>query len=860
MSLQAVPSENRPGLTVEDWILVHLLRFTKYTGEFEVPRGMTQYGIAEAVGTGQDHVSRAVRRLIQKGLVTESKSRVEGVQERRKIYSLTIEGRNTAAGLQGQAEGIPVRVAGPGGEREVTMREALRLFESKYSILDISRAMRPDGTLDKEALGSVAQRAESAESLQNVPTPRHFVGRTRELEALRKGLEEHKMVIVHGIAGIGKTALAARLVAETRTARPVFWYRFHEWDTLRNLLSPLGDFLAGLGRRKLRTYLASKPDVDLNEVSYVLQDSVKGLRAILVFDDAHAAPDSFRPYFALLTEMLERSDGIRVLLTTRHLKPFYDRRDVVVKGVVMEIALEGLDEESSRQLLRARQIDEAHHERAYRLTEGHPLALELFHPGEGEGEGRGNISKYIEEEIGTKLTAPEKKLLRMASVYRYQVPADALLYDEELSYEVLTGLLGRALLRETPGETYDIHDFIRDYFYSRMTPHERARLHREAARFYTASPNPRSRLEFIYHSLRSGDHAEAGAAMAEHGEELIAAGHVEELKSFLDALDWKSVAGSTWGKVLILKGRACDIVGEWDKALEFYREALEASEEKHHAELVYDIGWIQQKRNLWNEAAASFQECLELAKSRNDERGIARAYHGLGRVHWRQGKWKAAAEYCRRSVERARKAGEKALEASANIELGRLLASMGDYREGEKHLRRSLKLLEGLEDKSELARAHNCLAWEIFKPQGRLDEALEIFQKGEKLALSSGNLRELAPIYHSLGEVYARKGELEKGERYLQKALGIFEKQGDDHGRAFTYLGYGILSGAKKLKVEAEEWFSKAIDIFEDVRTPHDQSYALLEFSEMEKRLGDPKKAKLYRDRAMKIIKELKAS
>ena len=851
-------SETRSGLTVEDWILVHLLRFTKYAGEFEVPRGMTQYGIAEAVGTGQDHVSRAVRRLIQKGLVTDSKSRVEGVQERRKIYALTIEGRSLATGLQGQAEALPVKLTGPTGERAITLKEAVRQFESKYSLLDISRAIKADGTLDKDALESATHRTENAEFLQNVPTPRHFVGRTRELQDLRRGLEEHRMIIIHGIAGIGKTAIAGRLVSEARVSRAVFWYRFHEWDTLRNLLSPLGDFLASLGRRKLRTNLASKPDVDLNEVSYVLQESIKGLKALLVFDDVHTAPDIFRPYFALLTEMLEHNDGVRVIMTTRHIKPFYDRRDVVVKGIVMEFGLEGLDEESSSQLLRARQIDEAHHERAFRLTEGHPLALELYHPGEAEGEGKGNISRYIEEEIGTKLSAPEKKLLRIASVFRYQVPSDALLYDEEMSYETLSGLVGRALVRETPGEQYDIHDFIRDYFYSRMTPHEREKLHKEAARFYNRTLSHSSCLEYIYHSLRAGDHPEAAAAMIAQGEELVSNGCVEELRGFLEELDWKSLSEPVWGQVLLLKGRACDIVGEWDKALEFYRQALETADGKHRTELFYDIGWIQQKRNLWSEAALSFQKCLQLSKEGEDRRGTARAYHGLGRVLWRQGKWKEAAEFCRRSIESAKKAGERTLEASACIELGRVLASRGEYAEGEKNLRRSLELLKDPEDTSEAARAYNCLGWEILRAQGKLEEAFEVLHKGEELALSAGNLRELAPIFHSLGELFVRKGELDRGEKYLHKALNIFEKQGDDHGRAFVFLGFGILCGMRSQRTLAEEWFNKAIDIFEDVRTPNDLSYALMEYSDMWKRLGDSKKAKNYRKKAARIKKQLK--
>ncbi|MGQ9582851.1 MAG: AAA family ATPase, partial [Thermoplasmatota archaeon] len=444
------PAPSLAGLTVEDWMLVHLLRFTRFASAFEAPWGMTQYGIAEAVGTGQDHVSRAARRLAQRGLVAETKRRVAGVQKRRKVYHLTPEGEAAALAIQSTLERTPVRVTEGGVERSIPLADIVRLMERRHTIIELARAIRSDGTLDREGLAA-SGRAEEVEPAQVVPATPGFVGRRRELEALKRLIEEKKMVILHGIAGIGKTSLAARLVQELSPPRPTFWYRFREWDTLRNLLTPFSEFLQREGRRRLRAYLASRQEIDLNAVCYLVLESVRELRALLVFDDVHKASDTFTPCFKLLTEVLEKSEGVRALLTTRRLPAFYSRSEVVVRGLVAELKLEGLDEEASSQLLRARNIAPAYHRRAFLLTGGHPLALELYKPGSGEAEERLDINKYIEEEISARLTPAELKVLRMASLHRCPVPAEALLQDPELPYETLQSLVSRSLLMELPG-------------------------------------------------------------------------------------------------------------------------------------------------------------------------------------------------------------------------------------------------------------------------------------------------------------------------------------------------------------------------------------------------------------------------
>ena len=63
------------------------------------------------------------------------------------------------------------------------------------------------------------------------------------------------MIIVYGIAGIGKTTLAVKLLNDLADKYNQFWYRFHEWDTLRNILTSISRFLESFNKDQLKNYL-----------------------------------------------------------------------------------------------------------------------------------------------------------------------------------------------------------------------------------------------------------------------------------------------------------------------------------------------------------------------------------------------------------------------------------------------------------------------------------------------------------------------------------------------------------------------------------------------------------------------------
>jgi DNA-binding MarR family transcriptional regulator len=83
----------RISLTVDERVILHLLEFSLHEEDFEAPEGTTQAGIALGIGIARKHVPRAVNKLINEGLVATRVSHVKGAKQRKKVYYLTLRGK-----------------------------------------------------------------------------------------------------------------------------------------------------------------------------------------------------------------------------------------------------------------------------------------------------------------------------------------------------------------------------------------------------------------------------------------------------------------------------------------------------------------------------------------------------------------------------------------------------------------------------------------------------------------------------------------------------------------------------------------------------------------------------------------------
>ncbi len=110
--------------------------------------------------------------------------------------------------------------------------------------------------------------------------------------------------------------------------------------------------------------------------------------------------------------------------------------------------------------------------------------------------------------------------MSIAAVFRYPVLIDAFFIMEEeihlaagmdkvelegadyaVSYEAVDSLLGKSIIYESWGRLIGMHDLLREFSLSRLTPRQRRVYHRAAARYYLQDGSAPARVEGLYHSL-----------------------------------------------------------------------------------------------------------------------------------------------------------------------------------------------------------------------------------------------------------------------------------------------------------------------------------------------------------------------
>ncbi len=455
-------------LTVKERILLHLLERDQAADQAEVSVELAQEGVARAAGIELRHLAQFVRPLIEEGLVRERRAHVAGIRQRRKVYALTPFGRATAQHLRDRVASEPVRIRDGNEVREGVLHEVLRGVQGRTSLLETVRQVQQAGVLDLENLRRPPESG-MVEQLQDAPQVTTFVGRRDELEAISREGGGARVFVIRGMAGIGKSTLAAKVCELCRGRRNLFWHRIRPWESDSMVLAGLGRFLDALDRPGLSSVLR-RGEVRL--AAEVLRQDLPDTHAVLVLDDAHEASPPALAVLQMIAEAVAAAPDVKLLVLTRRALPFYDVRDVVINGVVREIELGGLDPEEVAAFL-AEDGDVTPFLGLGRRLGGHPLLIELVRKQRSDIPAAvRDVHRFIEETVYRELSPAERTTMKATSLYRVPVPRSALLAVPGSSFEALMALQERSLLRSVGGERYEVHDTIRDFFGTVLTPQE----------------------------------------------------------------------------------------------------------------------------------------------------------------------------------------------------------------------------------------------------------------------------------------------------------------------------------------------------------------------------------------------------
>ncbi|MDP6333094.1 MAG: tetratricopeptide repeat protein [Candidatus Poseidoniaceae archaeon] len=819
-------SNAKPG--VQERILLHLLDYSDYKNSVEVPFSLSQMGIANAVAIARSNVPRAIAGLKDQGLLIERQAHVKGVSRKRKAYFLTDAGMNVAEETWNELRSFPLRcILEDGHISNTNLGEINTILPFSMRSVDIIRYLNEDCILDVRMLSAdlierdLSKHVEKqlVTSLGDLPRLRHFYGREKELDNMCNLLDARATTLmIPGIAGIGKTTMASKLIERFMHRRNLFYHRCQDWEGSRSFFESIADWLANIGDSTFADYIATTPVPKPADSARLLIDALGGAPSLIVIDDFHKISDTtlHQTFQAMALGLLGSEEETGLVMFSRSFKPVVPAKDAEGRIASLVLPLDGLDSDSGRKLLSSfEDMGEEQWLYIHGISRGHPLVLELINRGASAGAFHETLENYVTVEIFSKLSAEQKRLLSALSIYREPVPLDALA-EQNLDTDELDSLVEQGLARQVETEIYDVHDLIREFLLRSLDEEMKVNSHSKCVDWYSkAKQTPGFTIELIYHLISSNANDEAAKIIVEDGRGLVALGHME-LLGLIGKIELSEITLESKTNINQLQGEIMALLGRFEDAKEVFTEAqngaLKMKNIPIQAEVLSALADIALKQGDLENALSMHHEALKNFIELGDAKGAARTYNNMGYLLRRKNdRVKALESYG--EVETILEQNDDIELISAQLILARSFLDLGEIERARKHALNAFEKSDNSENQQIHARAQAVLG-RYHAKIGDLDVASHHYSNALEAMGEEGDILSMVDITILLGEVLQDAGRTEEAMEHFREALIIAEANDlrMQIGELLTRLGTVASDKSRRM-----EYLQRALSVFREL-------------------------------------------
>jgi predicted ATPase/DNA-binding NarL/FixJ family response regulator/DNA-binding XRE family transcriptional regulator len=684
-----------------------------------------------------------------------------------------------------------------------------------------------------------------------------FIGRARELDAVRGRLSETRLLTLTGPGGVGKTRLALQAADDTLDGFKdgVFFM------PLATIMDP----------EQVSASIAAVLDIR-PVATRSLQDSLKKhLRArslLLILDNfEHLAGAA-----GLVAELLAASPGLTVLATSRDALHLYGEHVFRVPPMALPdqrtvANAQSLDQcESSRlfaERARASKSDFAVTDQnatdvaaLCQRLDGLPLAIELaaarlrslplptlltrleqrlplLTGGPQDLPGRQQTLRNTIAWSYDLLDRNEQALFRRLAVFRGVTldavgtvccesaaePGSSSIALPPVGLDALAGLtalVDKNLLQQqetAEGEPwYSMLETIREYALERLAETgETDAVHRRHALYYlnlaeAADQDLTGPLQVQSFALLDGEHDNLRAALrwcAEHA-------YAEPALRLAVALWW---FWAVRGHVTEGRNRLAELLMRFQPRQATGRLAA------IRARALLAAGHLAAFQEDHAAARPLYEEALRLFEKQGDEAGVGSAVEAVGRVASLQGDHQTAVKLLEQSVALARAWGEPMAIGSTLLNLANVVQTQGDFDRARALIEEGLAIKEKISAQRELA-IHTINLGAMAEAQGDYQTARSLFERSLSMSRHGGDQRTTALALAHLGSVATHGGDYAAAHDRLRDSAEIQQALGEQAGMAFVLERLAVLAAAQAQPARAMRLSGAAAALREAIDSP----------------------------------------
>ena len=308
------------------------------------------------------------------------------------------------------------------------------------------------------------------------------------------------------------------------------------------------------------------------------------------------------------------------------------------------------------------------------------------------------------------------------------------------------------------------------------------------------------------------------------------------------------------------RGIAYHRLGEFEKAIEFYQQALSIMKDvgnKDSEERLYmNLGNAYHSLGHFKTAIKFHQQALSIMKEVGNKDSEGRLYMNLGNAYDSLGDFKTAIKFHQQALSIMKEVGNKDSEGRVYMNLGDAYYSLGDFNTAIKFHQQALSIMKEVGNKDSEGGVYTNLG-NAYHSLGDLKTAIKVNQQALSIMKDVGNKDSEGGVYMNLGNAYYSLGDFNAAIKFYQQALSIMKDVGnkDSEGRLYMNLGnvYHSLGHFKT----AIKFHQQALSIMKEVgnKVPEGTAYGGLGYDFFSE--GDYEKATKCYQRALNIAKDV---
>ena len=656
-----------------------------------------------------------------------------------------------------------------------------------------------------------------------------FVGRKKEVEQIKRLLEQYRLVTLTGSGGIGKTRLSIQVASELLTKYPdgvwlvelapvtdpslVIQAICATLDvTPQENTSALNTLTGYLRQKKILLVIDNCEHlIDVcAQVAKSLLQACPNLRVIASSREALGieAESAYRvPSLSLIDSKrklhgIKQSEAVQLFVErARAILPGYALTEVNapiiaqicqrLDGIALAIELAA----SRVKLLKVEQIA-ARLDDAFRLlTGGSRTALPRQQTLRGAIDWSYNL-----------LTEEERTVLRCLSVFvgGWTLDAAEAVCDNPAILDLLTHLVDKSLVavdRERRREArYYLLETIRQYAREKLAESgegERVRAHH---------------LNYFLELTKRAEPELYGAAQVEWLHKLE-----DEHANVRAALEWSLQGNIALGQQLAAASWwSWSLRGHLSEGYEWLGRMLAVSPQNNEtpirAKLLSGAGWLAAMLDYIEQSEAYAEKSIALYRQIGDKNGMAFSLATLATRAYRRSDYDQATKLAEESRALYAEVRNKwGLRHVAGL-LGYVAEAQGNLEQAQKLYEESLMLAQELGDKDGIGWTLYLLG-RLAHSQGNDAQAIKLLEEGLQFARETMSKPEIGWILTAMGYIAIGNGEYEHARMYLEEGMEIYRKMGHQSNLAYLFELLGWVARLQEDYAKAQSLYHESLEL-----------------------------------------------